>query len=188
MEKLTISAFNDSYSPNYFSDVLMPIFDNSPNANYYLNVINKRFNFRVKELESNTILKDRVSLLKEYLFDLRRFSIEVVKLYEIVNNKILPKNSNEFNIQLLKVKGSLEVIKNYTPSIKKNIEINEIELAIRIKNYLVDHLKEFISILDSEFYIHIKKSPLKKDLKEVYKKLNESIDAKEIQLLKIKTV
>jgi len=183
MKKPIISDFSDSYDSIGFSNVLKPIIDKLPNPNYYLDVINKRFEFRINELENNLTLLDRASLLREYLVDLRKFSVDAVKLYEIVNSKINQKNPNKFNIQILKVKNSFNVIKNYTAPIQKNVEIDEIDLAIRIKNYLIVHLKEVLSILDSEFSIYLKKSPLNIELKKVFKELDKSINIKELQLL-----
>lgn len=162
------------------------------NGDYILDLAQREEQYLMSLKEKNN-LETRFSLLQGFFSSLISIEMDIMYMY----GKILEYDSNmnkfddrklkalstNISSKELKIKKGLEYFKEYSNIIKLNIEDNEISLAILIKEHILNHFDSEFSHLKNLYGIDLLKSPLNENIKSIRKKINKSINIKELQLL-----
>ncbi len=168
-QNIKIEKYKNSYNSNYFKDVISPDKINGFENPSYTTVINNWYDLRLKDLDENKDLKERVDLLKSYLNDIRLLMNYTIELYKSIDrydktNRLM---INRINIKEFDVLSILKFIKKYKISINLNNEKGYSDLSNKIKNYCLFKFDECIEIIEDKFRIKIYDSPINTSFKEV---------------------
>jgi hypothetical protein len=155
------------------------------NPFYYYSQIRSFIKDKNNFVKTNTNLKSNLTEVLLFNSTLESILIETFKVFRssIYYNIDEVHIINEFNICKIKLIDNLKVLKSFSQSINIELQKNEINNAIYLKNYCVTQFKNFKSFLSLSLFIDIDKSPLKNDFDEVLTELQNSVDIKEVEIL-----
>jgi hypothetical protein len=159
--------------------------NDSLNPFYYYSQIRSFIKDKNNFVKTNTNLKSNLTEVLLFNSTLESILIETFKVFRSSINYNIDEVHiiNEFNICKFTLIDNLKVLKSFSQSINIELQNNEINNAIYLKNYCVTQFKSFKSFLSLSLFIDIDKSPLKNDFDEVLTELQNSVDLKEVEIL-----
>ncbi|MDR6764472.1 hypothetical protein J2Y38_004705 [Flavobacterium sp. 2755] len=187
IEEINIEKYLKSYRHHFFSNVINKRVDGIENPLFYHNATVSVLNQQNDNLKNNKSLNETQNLLSTYNKYLFSLINDVTQLYKAINTY---KDTNSIslitviNIKTDVVKNNLEEIKKFGKTITYNERIDDnIQIAIKIRDYYVFIFNDWIDVLKNKIGIDVYKSPLKKEFKELEKALNKKIELSKIKML-----
>lgn len=181
-----IDKYFQSYIPQYLKrSTNKSNEDGSANPLFYGIITSDLLQQRDRELSLKENLKERHELLYEYNIKLFYLTRHIVQLFIAVNKYSNSPNSGITSIKIKEshVLDSVERINEYSQIIRFNVVDNEIDIALKIREYCIVMFDNWIFLLKTQFGIDIYKSPLKTHFEKVKKELQNSINIEELKLM-----
>lgn len=186
-EQNEINQYKKAYRKSYFEDVAKK--RNSDGTENVLFRGNWSSNWLIKEdndLANNKNLfyiNEKLLVFNALLYHLAN---EIVHLYKVVN--AFENTNNRGAITSIKISEdkiflNLDSIQNYSEIVKSYIEKNEIENAIKLKNYCLRTIEGCFKRLKDVLMIDIYSSPLKTKFENLIHVFDKTINTGELNLL-----
>lgn len=185
IDKKDYHNYSDAIYSGYFPNIFLKQIDGNDNIYYYGEVLEIWFNGRNKQVENNPLLKDRYKLLKSYNRNLYIFAEKILDLFKLIReyDDTIRGQQNSINFTYYDITLKLQHIQDFSQIINHNINTGHYRLALHVQHYCVLMFKDILSIIDSEFFISLLKSPLKNDINKTIDILENSINLEKLKLM-----